>query len=51
MVSEALAGNTGEIQLSEICANLIAQIGKLKRTGMGWEDKVAFLEFYRAKRG
>ncbi|KAF8076287.1 hypothetical protein FPV67DRAFT_1407725 [Lyophyllum atratum] len=36
-------------QLAEMCATLIAQIGKMKRTGMGWEDKTAFLEFYRGK--
>ncbi|EPQ59288.1 hypothetical protein GLOTRDRAFT_70590 [Gloeophyllum trabeum ATCC 11539] len=24
----------------------VASIGKIKRTGMGWEDKAAFLEFY-----
>lgn len=36
--------------LSEACAVLIAQIGKMKRTGMGWEDKVAFLDFYRGRR-
>lgn len=36
--------------LSEVCAALVAQTGKLKRVGMGWEDKAAFFEFYRAKK-
>ncbi|GLB33708.1 hypothetical protein LshimejAT787_0105920 [Lyophyllum shimeji] len=36
-------------QLAEVCATLIAQIGKMKRTGMGWEDKASFLDFYRGK--
>ncbi|KZT24445.1 hypothetical protein NEOLEDRAFT_1206595 [Neolentinus lepideus HHB14362 ss-1] len=27
-----------------------ASIGKIKRMGMGWEDKAAFLEFYRGTR-
>lgn len=36
--------------LAEACASLIAQIGKMKRVGLGWEDKVAFLEFYNGKR-
>jgi len=50
MASEVVPASTEENQLSEVCAALIAQIGKLKRTGMGWEDKAAFLEFYQAKR-
>ncbi|KAG5644075.1 hypothetical protein DXG03_009165 [Asterophora parasitica] len=37
-------------QLTEVSAALIAQIGKMKRTGMGWEDKASFLDFYRGKR-
>jgi len=40
----------GQDQLSEACAALIAQIGKMKRMGMGWEDKVNFLDFYRGKK-
>ncbi|TFK55768.1 hypothetical protein OE88DRAFT_1710117 [Heliocybe sulcata] len=28
----------------------IASIGKIKRMGMGWEDKAAFLEFYHGTR-
>ncbi|CCM04817.1 uncharacterized protein FIBRA_07010 [Fibroporia radiculosa] len=42
-------GKTDDI-LTEACAALIAQIGKIKRVGLGWEDKRAFLEFYRGKR-
>ncbi|EJU06436.1 hypothetical protein DACRYDRAFT_113146 [Dacryopinax primogenitus] len=37
--------------LSECCAALIAQVGRMRRTGMGWEDKVGFLEFYRGREG
>ncbi|KAN0097350.1 hypothetical protein V8E55_001796 [Tylopilus felleus] len=33
--------------LSEVCAVLIARIGKMKRIGFGWEDKVSFLGLYR----
>ncbi|KAF5322698.1 hypothetical protein D9619_000453 [Psilocybe cf. subviscida] len=49
VASEILADYAGEDQLSETCANLIAQMGKMKRTGMGWEDKCNFLQFYRGK--
>ncbi|PPQ64714.1 hypothetical protein CVT24_008341 [Panaeolus cyanescens] len=49
VVSELLSDFSGEDQVSEICAALIAQIGKLKRTGMAWEDKFKFLDFYSAK--
>lgn len=49
MVSEVVLNSDGQNVLSEACAALIAQIGKMKRTGMGWEDKVAFLDFYRSK--
>jgi len=47
--SEILSEYTGEDQLSETCAVLIAHLGKLKRTGMGWEDKSSFLDFYNSK--
>jgi hypothetical protein len=50
IVSEVVSNHSGEDVLSEACAALIAQMGKMKRTGMGWEDKVAFLDFYRGKR-
>ncbi|KAG8924093.1 hypothetical protein FRC00_005498 [Tulasnella sp. 408] len=37
-------------QLGEACAQLIAQLGKFKRTTvLGWEEKAAFLDFYRQK--
>ncbi|KJA29963.1 hypothetical protein HYPSUDRAFT_60806 [Hypholoma sublateritium FD-334 SS-4] len=49
MASEILADYTGDDQLSETCASLIAQMGKLKRMGMGWEDKTRFFEFYKLK--
>jgi hypothetical protein len=37
-------------ELTETCAALVAQIGKLKRVSAGWEDKVAFMQFYSSKR-
>lgn len=49
MASEILAGYVGDDQLSETCAFLISQMGKLKRMGMGWEDKIRFFEFYKGK--
>ncbi|KAI9574570.1 hypothetical protein HD554DRAFT_2231149 [Boletus coccyginus] len=36
--------------LSEVCAVLIARIGKMKRIGLGWEDKVSFLDLYSGRR-
>lgn len=48
LASEVLS-STGGDQLSEACAVLIGQIGKLKRVSQGWEDKAAFLEFYGMK--
>jgi len=50
IASEVITDFTGKDQLAETCAALVAQIGKMKRTGMGWEDKANFLEFYRGKR-
>jgi hypothetical protein len=50
IASEFITEFAGEDQLAESCAALIAQIGKMKRTGMGWEDKASFLDFYRGKR-
>jgi len=46
VASEVVFQENGQDVLSEACAMLIARIGKMKRTGMGWEDKVAFLDFY-----
>ncbi|KAG8746397.1 hypothetical protein FRC10_005108 [Ceratobasidium sp. 414] len=37
-------------EISEACAVLMAQLAKIKRVGMGWEDKAAFLEFYRKRK-
>ena len=50
ITSDVITDFDAEDQLAEACASLIAQIGKMKRTGMGWEDKANFLEFYRGKR-
>lgn len=50
LLSELITDSTLADPLSEVCASIISQIGKVKRVGMGWEDKAAFLEFYRGKR-
>ena len=47
--SEYSSGGVDDV-LSETCAALIAQVGKMKRVGMGWEDKAAFLDFYKGKK-
>ncbi|CAK5275586.1 unnamed protein product [Mycena citricolor] len=49
LASEVLGNYSEGDQLSEACAVLIAQMGKMKRTGLGWEDKVRFLDLFRAK--
>jgi hypothetical protein len=48
MLSDVISPSAGKIndELSEACAALIAQVGKMKRTGQGWEDKAAFLEMH-----
>ncbi|EPT02744.1 hypothetical protein FOMPIDRAFT_1059030 [Fomitopsis schrenkii] len=50
LASELLADGKYDDVLTETCASLIAQIGKMKRVGFGWEDKAAFLEFYNSKK-
>ena len=40
---------SSDAPLMETCALLMSQIGKLKRVGMGWEDKNSFLEFYNRR--
>ncbi|KAL5530372.1 hypothetical protein ACEPAF_6630 [Sanghuangporus sanghuang] len=35
--------------LIEVCSILMSDIGRVKRTGMGWEEKSMFLEFYKGK--
>lgn len=42
-------GFGGGDALTEASATLISQVGKMKRTGLGWEDKASFLEFYNHK--
>ena len=49
-LSNVLASGFGRADvLSEVSATLIAQLGKVKRTGLGWEDKASFLEFFSRK--
>ncbi|KAF5370000.1 hypothetical protein D9758_001143 [Tetrapyrgos nigripes] len=50
IASEVLGDSSKKDQLTEACASLIAQTGKLKRMTMGWEDKARFIEFYRGRR-
>lgn len=45
----ATPGSKNDDVLAEACAALTAQIGKMKRVGLGWEDKASFLEFYSGK--
>ncbi|KAJ7667927.1 hypothetical protein DFH06DRAFT_1322493 [Mycena polygramma] len=49
LASEVLTGSNETDPLADACAALIAQIGKMKRTGMGWEDKVSFLQLFHLK--
>lgn len=35
--------------LMNVCADFISDIGRLKRTGMGWEEKTLFLKFHAGK--
>jgi len=49
MLSNILPNGTDGDVLTEVSATLIAQVGKMKRTGLGWEDKASFLEFYNRK--
>ncbi|KAF9452458.1 hypothetical protein P691DRAFT_721878 [Macrolepiota fuliginosa MF-IS2] len=51
IASDYVKGTPGEDQLAEASANLIAQIGRLKRTGMGWEDKASFFYYQNLKLG
>ncbi|KAJ1309072.1 hypothetical protein OPQ81_004751 [Rhizoctonia solani] len=52
MASEVIldSGIAPADEISEACAVLMAQASKLKRVGMGWEDKAAFLDFYRKRK-
>ncbi|KAI0269167.1 hypothetical protein BC834DRAFT_932181 [Gloeopeniophorella convolvens] len=49
MASEIIPGDVGEDTLSAVCAGLISQLGRMKKTNMGWENKVLFLNLYREK--
>ncbi|KAI0091914.1 hypothetical protein BDY19DRAFT_927391 [Irpex rosettiformis] len=48
--SDHVSGLRSNDVLTECCASLIAQVGKMKRVSFGWEDKVAFMEFYKGKK-
>lgn len=48
-VLPSTGGGTGNVTLEEACAMLIVGLGRMKRTGYGWEEKEHFLEFYEGK--
>ncbi|KAI0750902.1 hypothetical protein C8Q80DRAFT_1229936 [Daedaleopsis nitida] len=50
LLSEFLTGGIYPDELAECCAALMSQIGRVKRVGMGWEDKAAFLNVYKGKK-
>ncbi|KAJ8523463.1 hypothetical protein ONZ45_g56 [Pleurotus djamor] len=50
MVSEVAPDSTNDDAFVETTATLIAQLGKMKRTGMGWENKSRFFEFYQSRK-
>ena len=49
LASDIFVGGGTKDTLAEACSVLISQIGKLKRTGQGWEEKTSFLSFYYSK--
>lgn len=49
MTSDIFVGGGVRDTLTEACCVLISQIGKLKRTGQGWEEKTSFLSFFISK--
>ena len=51
MASELVSGDVGDDILTTACSGLISQLGKMKKTNLGWEDKVLFLKLYREKQG
>lgn len=44
-------GAGGEDALVEAVGGLISSLSRLKRTGLGWEDKEVFLEMYSGSGG
>lgn len=53
-VADASAGQrgaAGEDALAEAVGGLISALSRLKRTGLGWEDKELFLEMYSGSSG
>ena len=51
-IEEIISGTKrGDDAFTEACSILMSEIGRMKRTGMGWEEKSMFLDFYRGKAG
>jgi len=51
ITSEVVPSDVGDDILTAACSGLISQLGKMKKTSLGWEDKVLFLKLYREKQG
>ncbi|KAF8505586.1 hypothetical protein F5888DRAFT_1837178 [Russula emetica] len=49
VASEIVSSDVGDDTLTTACSGLISQLGKMKKTNLGWEDKVLFLKLYREK--
>ncbi|GHJ86973.1 hypothetical protein NliqN6_3375 [Naganishia liquefaciens] len=48
----SLTGNdTHENVLGGCCGVLMCQLGRFKHVGLGWEDKEAFLKFFKSRKG
>jgi hypothetical protein len=48
--SDIIAAGGMKDFLTEASGMLTSQVGRLKRTGQGWEEKTSFLSFYYSKR-
>ena len=48
VVSDVVSGNSNSAQdaLREACETLVAGLGKLKHTQLGWEEKSGLMELY-----
>lgn len=49
LLSEFPSEKSTKNTLMAVCATLISDVGRLKKMGMGWEDKSLFLDFYTGK--
>ena len=49
VLSDVVSGN-GQDMLREACEALVAGLGKLKRTQLGWEEKSGLMDLHYGKR-